>query len=438
MSALAGAGVVAAAAAAAAAILLVPSRARSIAMLAALALLPVLIAGDQWHSAAISDLRHSPSRLLALALLGAVAIAALAVLFGRRPRLLPLAIVAALPFRIPLHAGGDQANLLVPLYLVIAGGVVATALAAVARRPRRMAAGRAVRSAADPAGWLPWILATIVVVYALQTLYSDDFSQGLQNVCFFVVPFSIAFALLLEVRWDRRLLVTALAIVVAEALLFVAVGLIEYASRDLLWNRAVIRSNEFHVYFRVNSLFWDPNVYGRYLALVIVALSAAVLFARERRAATVLAAAIGALWLGLATTFSQSSFAALLAGLAVLAALRWSLRWTALACAGRGDRRRRLRSRRGRLAEDRPLLRRDGQQGHRRARQPDLRRCRAVRRPAPARVRVGLVLDRLPPPGRRQGAGNRIPHRADHDRRRAGPDRPDPLSRPSRAWPCGR
>ena len=333
MSALAGAGVIAAAAAAAAAIMLVPSRARSIAMLAALGLLPVLIAGDQWHSAAISDLRHSPSRLLALALLGAVAVAALAVLFGRRPRLLPLAIVAALPFRIPLHAGGDQANLLVPIYLVIAGGVVATALAQW-RAAETDGRGPRVRSAADPGGRLPWILATIVVVYALQTLYSDDFSQGLQNVCFFVVPFSIAFALLLEVRWDRRLLVTALAIVVAEALLFVAVGLIEYASRDLLWNRAVIRSNEFHVYFRVNSLFWDPNVYGRYLALVIVALSAAVLFARERRAATVLAAAIGALWLGLATTFSQSSFAALLAGLAVLAALRWSLRWTALACAG--------------------------------------------------------------------------------------------------------
>jgi O-antigen ligase len=40
------------------------------------------------------------------------------------------------------------------------------------------------------------------------------------------------------------------------------------------------------------------------------------------------------LWLGLVTTFSQSSFAALLAGLAALAALRWSLRWTLLACAG--------------------------------------------------------------------------------------------------------
>ena len=38
---------------------------------------------------------------------------------------------------------------------------------------------------------------------------------------------------------------------------------------------------------------------------------------------------------GLVLTLSQSSFAALLAGMAVLAALRWSLRWTALACAVR-------------------------------------------------------------------------------------------------------
>ncbi len=330
MSALAGAGVVAAAAAAAAGILLMPSRARAIAMLLALGLFPVLIAGDQWHSAAISDLRHNTTRLLALALLAAAVIAALALLFRRRPRLLPLAIVAALPFRIPLHAGGDQANLLVPLYLVIAGGVVATALGD--WRRVRDPSVRRLREATEPAGWLPWILAAILAVYALQTLYSDDFSQGLQNVCFFLVPFAIAFALLLEIRWDRRLLVAALVIVVVEAWLFVLVGLVEYASRDLLWNGAVIRSNEFHVYFRVNSLFWDPNVYGRYLALVILALSAALLFARERRAVAALAAAVAAIWLGLVTTFSQSSFAALLAGLAVLAALRWSLRWTAFAC----------------------------------------------------------------------------------------------------------
>jgi putative inorganic carbon (hco3(-)) transporter len=333
LSGLAGLGVVAAAAAAAASILLAPSRARSVAMLLALILFPVLIAGDQWHSAAISDLRDTPARLAAFAAAAIVLIAVLALLFSRRPLLLPLAIVGALPFRVPLHAGGDQANLLVPLYLVIAGGVLATAL-----RDWRPAQGEWAEDSAAPASrfparWLPRILAAVVVVYALQTLYSDDFSQGLQNVCFFFVPFSIAFALLFGVRWDRRLLVAALAVIAAETLLFVAVGMVEYASRELLWNGAVIRSNEFHVYFRVNSLFWDPNVYGRYLALVIVALTAALLFIRQRRVGLALAAAIAFTWLGLAMTFSQSSFAALLAGLAVLAALRWSLRWTALACA---------------------------------------------------------------------------------------------------------
>jgi O-antigen ligase len=333
LSALAGVGVVAAAAAAVASILFPPSRGRSLAMLLALALLPVLIAGDQWHSPAISDLRDTPARLAALAAVAIALMAALAVLFDRRPVLLPLAIVAALPFRVPLHAGGDQANLLVPLYLVIAGGVLATALAG-----WRTAQGAGSRAAVapestGPASWLPRILAAVVVLYALGTLYSDDSSQGLQNACFFFVPFSIAFALLFDVRWDRHLLIVALAVVAAEALLFVAVGLVEYASRELLWNGAVIRSNEFHVYFRVNSLFWDPNVFGRYLALVIVALTAALLFTRRRRVGVALAAAIGFIWLGLVTTFSQSSFAALLAGIAVLAALRWSLRWTALACA---------------------------------------------------------------------------------------------------------
>ena len=101
----------------------------------------------------------------------------------------------------------------------------------------------------------------------------------------------------------------------------------------------MIRSNEFHTYFRVNSVFWDPNVYGRYLALVIVVAMAALFWARERRALALLTALVGVLWIGLAPTFSQSSFAALLAGLAVLAALRWSLRWT-LAAVGVGPSRR--------------------------------------------------------------------------------------------------
>ncbi|HET9154574.1 MAG TPA: O-antigen ligase family protein, partial [Solirubrobacterales bacterium] len=99
-------------------------------------------------------------------------------------------------------------------------------------------------------------------------------------------------------------------------------------SRSLFWNDQIIRSNEFHTYFRVNSVFWDPNVYGRYLALVTVVATAALLWARTRQAFWLLGGLILVLWIGLVPTYSQSSFLALLAGLAVLAAIRWSWRWT--------------------------------------------------------------------------------------------------------------
>lgn len=341
---LAAAGVLAAAGSAAAAILLPPSRARSAAMLLALILFPLLILGDQWHSPQIVDLRDDSARLAALALAAAAATAILAAAFHRWPILLPLAVVAALPFRVPLHAGGDTANLLVPLYLVIAGGVLSTAFreqegggsrAGAASRfsPHPLSESRkpprekpSARS--GPPSLLPMILAGVVVLYALQTLYSPDFSKSLQNVCFFFVPFSLVYALLRDVRWNRKLLVLVLWVVSIEAVAFVLVGSIEYLSRDLFWNDQVIRSNEFHTYFRVNSIFWDPNIHGRYLALVIVVAMSALLWAKERKTLALLSGLVAVLWLGLVPTFSQSSFAALLAGLAVLAALRWSWRWT--------------------------------------------------------------------------------------------------------------
>ncbi len=350
--ALAVIGVLVAAGSAAAAILLPSGRARSAAMLLALVLFPVLILGDQWHSAQIVDLRDDPARLVALGIAALAASAILAAGFRRWPILLPLAIVAALPFRIPLHAGGDTANLLVPLYLVIAGGVLSAALrewqegggvhlragffagrrASLAELARRK---RGRRTQMDPPTLLPYVLAGVVVLYALQTLYAPDFSKSLQNVCFFFVPFSLVYALLRDVRWDRKLLLLVLWVVAVEAVAFVLVGSIEYLSRSLFWNDQVIRSNEFHTYFRVNSIFWDPNIYGRYLALVIVIAMSVLLWAKERRALALLTGLVAVLWLGLVATFSQSSFAALLAGLAVLAALRWSWRWT-LAAVGAG------------------------------------------------------------------------------------------------------
>ena len=341
---LAGFGLLVAAIGAAGAILLPAGRLRSLAMLTGLVLFPLLILGDQWHTHQIADLRDDPMRLTFLAALAIGASGALGYVFRRWPTLLPLATVAALPFRIPLHAGGDTANLLVPLYLVISGGVVATLLpgggAVGGPTPEDASAtaggggSPAATGPAGPATWVPRLLAAAVVLYALQALYSEDFSKGLQNACFFFVPFSLVYGLLRDVSWDRKLLVSAMWVIGIEAVCFVLVGTVEWAARSLFWNDQVIRSNEFHTYFRVNSVFWDPNVYGRYLALVAVVAMSALLWARERRTLALLTGLIAVLWIGLVPTFSQSSYAALLGGLVVLAALRWSLKWTAIAAVG--------------------------------------------------------------------------------------------------------
>ena len=107
------------------------------------------------------------------------------------------------------------------------------------------------------------------------------------------------------------------------ALAFTAIGFWEYQARELLLNPKVIASNQVEEYFRVNSLFFDPNIYGRFLALVMIAVAGVLLWTRRARDAYLAAAVLAVLWGGLLLTLSQSSFAALLVGLAVLALLRY-------------------------------------------------------------------------------------------------------------------
>jgi len=99
----------------------------------------------------------------------------------------------------------------------------------------------------------------------------------------------------------------------------------------LFLNPKVVAANEYDNYFRVNSLFFDPSIYGRFLALVMVAVTTVVLWSRGRREQLIGAGVLAWLMVGLVTSFSQSSIAALLLGLAVLAAWRWDVRGTVYA-----------------------------------------------------------------------------------------------------------
>jgi O-antigen ligase len=255
--------------------------------------------------------------LVVAGVLGAAAvIAVLVVVMRANPDAFPLLAVLALPFRLPISAEGRTVNLLIPLYLVVGAGVLAHLLPRLRRREER------------GLGTLEWLLFASLALYALQTLYSSDRGKAAENLAFFYVPFALLFVLLRDVDWRRELLLRCLGIAVALALIFAGIGFVEYARKELFLNPKVVAANQFDNYFRVNSLFFDPNIYGRFLALVMIAVTAVVLWWRDRR--DVLAAAAVLAWLlaGLVTSFSQSSIAALLLGLAVLAAYRWSLRWT--------------------------------------------------------------------------------------------------------------
>lgn len=250
-----------------------------------------------------------------------VAVGVLTMLMRARPRAFPLLAVFALPFRVPVPADNRTVNLLIPLYAVVAAGFLAHLLPRLLHRD-----GPNVYRSGRPPMALDWLLGAYVALYALQISYSADHLKGLENLVFFYIPFGLLYVLLREAPWNRRLVVRCFAVAVALAVVFAGVGFVEYARKELLLNPRVVAANRFDEYFRVNSLFFDPSVYGRYLVLVMIALSAVVLWTRRPRQVLAGAALLAWLWAGLITSFSQSSIVALLVGLAVLAAVRWGVR----------------------------------------------------------------------------------------------------------------
>jgi putative inorganic carbon (HCO3(-)) transporter len=332
------------------AVVLVHPRARwrQAAMLAALVLAPTLLVADIWHSPQLGVVHRHPLTAVAAGLAGVALVAAVALLIARRPWLIAPLALAALPFRIPIEAGGQTANLLVPLYLVVGAGCLAAAApgwragshgAAEVRRAaesgRPAESGRAAESRAAAGGaervrhgvplvsWVQRLLATYVLLYALQSIYSPDFEKALQQLVFFYVPFALLFCVLREVRFTPALLRGCLGLVAALAVVFACIGFVEYATKTLLLNPKLVAANTVHTYFTVNSVFFDPDIFGRFLALVMISVAAGMLYARRQREQLTAVAVLAVLWAGLVLTLSRSSLGVLLVGLGVLGAMRW-------------------------------------------------------------------------------------------------------------------
>jgi O-antigen ligase len=323
-------GVVTAAVLAALTILARSDRQRAWAMLGALALAPVLLFDDVWHSAQLSSVHRHPLYAVIAAGAGLAVLAAAAYGIRQRPWLVAPLAVLTLPFRIPISSHGSTSSLLVPLYFVIGASALAWLVpvlwqahlqpTAAAPGPRRQIL------------LFEKLLAAFIVLYAVQSLYSPSagspsgFATALQNQVFFYIPFAVLLARLRDIEWNHELMIRCLMITVGLAIAFSLIGFLEEATRTLYFRSNLVLSNELHAYFTINSVFYDPDIFGRYLALVMLLATTVLLYERRTRVQLGAIVALVVLWTCLIFTLSRSSLVALGLGLAVLAALRWRVR----------------------------------------------------------------------------------------------------------------
>lgn len=264
----------------------------------------------------------STARLVAAGAAGAALAVAGAALLLRYPYLLAFATLACLPARIPVEVGGEDANLLLPLYGVIGAYALALGWQLLARRDARE----------RELGPVSWPLAALVAWTGVTVLWTVDLRQAAIALGAFVLPFGVLAIGFARLPWRGRWLGWLWGGLVATALVYAGVGLYQWATRDIFWNAKVEVGNAYAPFFRVNSVFWDPSIYGRYLVVgILTALAGILLGGVKGRRLAGLYAVVVLMWLGLLLSFSQSSFVALAAGAVAAAFVIW--RWRAVVAA---------------------------------------------------------------------------------------------------------
>ena len=257
---------------------------------------------------------HGPE-LAAAAVAGLALAAAGALVLLRWPWALAFATLACIPVRIPVTIGSEEANLLLPLYGVAAALALAVGWELLREGGRAPELGGLARPLAALIGWTGLTLA-----------WSDDLRQGAIFLLAFVLPFGLLAFGFARLPWRTRPLAFLVGALAAMAAVFAAIGVYQWATRDVFWNPKVIVGNAYAPFYRVNSVFWDPSIYGRFLVVAILACLALVLLGARERTLLALTGAIAVSWTGLLFSFSQSSFVSLIAGVLVAAGIAWRRR----------------------------------------------------------------------------------------------------------------
>jgi O-antigen ligase len=242
---------------------------------------------------------------LGATLAGLLALGVLAAVFVRLPELVPAALLLVSAVRVPLTVRGEEAFLLVPIYVVLA----ASALALLYRLYRGVRLRPLPLFLSLPAG-------AYVAIAGVSLLWSDDPRAGSIELFFFLFPCTVLVAVLAQALLSPFVCRSLAAALIATAAIAAAIGISQQWTHTLFFADDLQTSNAFTSFYRVSSFFSDPSVYGRYVALGIVVLFVLLWLGRVRAALGLPVLAI--LCAGLYFSYSQSSFAALFAAVLVV------------------------------------------------------------------------------------------------------------------------
>ena len=262
------------------------------------------------------ELLDRPALLGVGVVAGVVALAVLTLVFMRYPWLVPpIALVIGL--RVPLRTPPSPTDHLLPLYLVLAAGTIALVL-------------RSLRGNGPPnrLGYVGYALAAYVVIAAASLAWTADRDATAYAVVAFTLPLGLLAALtgtLLPLPPLTKVL-PWLLIVAATILALVAIW--QWQAQEIFWNEKLMRTNAYGGFFRTNSLLFDPSLFGRVEALALVTIVGLLALARPRKLLILPALAAIPIFLGLATSYSQSSLLALCVGILAIACVVW--RWKAV------------------------------------------------------------------------------------------------------------